>query len=156
MRGMTSGADALRDVEIVHILTFADVPYAAPELQDFFRHNALFIGHSVRKAVNEGRADFTPFLSEIPSLFREGGTLPLDVALVSLSLPDEHGFCSFGFEVGTTKPAAEAASCIVAEINQQMPRTLGDSFIHFSRLTPSSRPTTRFRRRPRAAAPSCT
>jgi len=90
----------------------------------------------VRKAVNEGRADFTPvFLSEIPDLFREGGTLPLDAALISLSPPDEHGFCSFGVEVGTTKPAAEAARCIIAEINPRMPRTLGDSFIHLSRLT---------------------
>ena len=136
MRGMTARADSLRDVEVVHILTFADAPYVAPSLQASFRHNALFIGHSVRKAVNEGRADFTPvFLSEIPSLFREGGTLPIDVALVSLSPPDEHGFCSFGVEVGTTKPAAEAARYIVAEINKQMPRTLGDSFIHLSRLT---------------------
>ena len=136
VRGLTGRADEFRNVEIVHILTFADAPYAAPGLQNSFRHNALFIGHSVRKAVNEGRADFTPvFLSEIPSLFREGGTLPLDVALVSLSPPDEHGFCSFGVEVGTTKPAAEAARFIVAEINQQMPRTLGDSFIHLSRLT---------------------
>ncbi|MCU0241609.1 MAG: 4-hydroxybutyrate CoA-transferase, partial [Vicinamibacteria bacterium] len=136
MRRLTARAGELRDVEVVHILTFADAPYAAPEMQQSFRHNALFIGGSVRKAVNEGRADFTPvFLSEIPSLFREGGTLPIDVALVSLSPPDEHGFCSFGVEVGTTKPAAEAARYIVAEINKQMPRTLGDSFIHLSRLT---------------------
>ncbi len=136
MHGMTQRADTLRDVEIVHILTFADAPYVAAGLQESFRHNALFIGHNARKAVNEGRADFTPvFLSEIPSLFREGGTLPIDVAMVSLSRPDEHGFCSFGVEVGTTKPAAEAAKVIIAEINRQMPRTLGDSFIHLSRLT---------------------
>jgi acetyl-CoA hydrolase len=84
--------------------------------------------------VNQGAADFTPiFLSEIPDLFRNG-ILPLDVALVSLSPPDEHGFCSFGVEVGATKPAAEAARLIVAEINRSMPRTLGDSFIHVSRL----------------------
>lgn len=136
MRSLTARAPELRDVEIVHILTFADAPYAAPELHESFRHNALFIGNSVRKAVNEGRADFTPvFLHEIPGLFREGGTLPLDAALVSLSPPDEHGFCSFGVEVGTTKPAAEAATCIIAEVNRNMPRTLGDSFIHVSRLS---------------------
>ena len=136
VKGLTGKADELRNVEIVHILTFAEAPYLAADLQQSFRHNALFIGHNARKAVNDGRADFTPvFLSEIPSLFREGGTLPLDVALVSLSSPDEHGFCSFGVEVGTTKPAAEAAQFIVAEINKQMPRTLGDSFIHLSRLT---------------------
>ncbi len=127
-------ADELRNVEITHILTFADAPYVKPEYADSFRHNALFIGGSVREAVQSGRADFTPiFLSEIPDLFRNG-TLPLDVALVSLSPPDEHGFCSFGVEVGTTKPAAEAARIIIAEINPQMPRTLGDSFIHVSRI----------------------
>lgn len=135
MQAMTNRAPELRNVEVVHILTFADAPYMAPELQASFRHNALFIGHNARKAVHEGRADFTPvFLSEIPDLFRPGGTLPLDAALVSLSPPDEHGFCSFGVEVGTTKPAAEEAGIIIAEVNQQMPRTLGDSFIHISRL----------------------
>jgi len=131
---LVSRAPELRNVEITHILTFADAPYVREEYADSFRHNALFIGGSVREAVQAGRADFTPvFLGEIPSLFR-GGTLPLDVALVSLSPPDEHGFCSFGVEVGATKPAAEAARVIVAEINPQMPRTLGDSFIHVSRL----------------------
>lgn len=135
MHAMTARAPELRNVEVVHILTFADAPYVAPEFQPSFRHNALFIGHNVRKAVNDGRADFTPsFLSEIPDLFRPGGTLPLDAALVSLSPPDEHGFCSFGVEVGTTKPAAEEAGLIIAEVNKQMPRTLGDSFIHISRL----------------------
>jgi 4-hydroxybutyrate CoA-transferase len=135
VKALTRRAPDLQDVEVIHILTFAEAPYTAPDLQRSFRHNALFIGHNVRKAVQEGRADFTPvFLGEVPSLFREGGTLPLDAALVSLSPPDEHGFCCFGVEVGTTKPAAEAAKCIVAEVNQQMPRTLGDSFIHVSRL----------------------
>ncbi len=133
--GLTNRADDLRNVELTHILTFADAPYAAPEYERSFRVNALFIGENVRRAVQEGRADFTPiFLSEIPSLFRDG-TLPLDAALISLAPPDEHGFCSFGVEVGTTKPATEEANVIIAEINQQMPRTLGDSFIHVSRLS---------------------
>lgn len=127
-------ADELRQVEITHILTFAPAPYVAPEYSDAFRVNALFIGNNVRQAVQQGRADFTPvFLSEIPGLFRNGA-LPIDVAMISLSPPDEHGFCSFGVEVGTTKPAAESARLIVAEINRQMPRCLGDSFIHVSRL----------------------
>lgn len=127
-------APELSEVEITHILTFADAPYVGKEYAESFRHNALFIGASVRKAVQAGRADFTPvFLSEIPDLFRNG-SLPLDVALIQLSPPDEHGFCSFGVEVGTTKPAAEAARVIVAEINPRMPRTLGDAFIHVSRL----------------------
>ena len=132
--GLIRRAPVLRNVEITHILTFADAPYVNPEYADSFRHNALFIGPSVRRAVQEGRADFTPvFLSEIPGLFKNG-VLPIDVALVSLSPPDEHGFCSYGVEVGTTKPAVESAKVIVAEINRQMPRTLGDSFIHVSRL----------------------
>ncbi len=135
VKGLTRRADDLRSVEVTHILTFAEAPYAKPEYADSFRVNALFIGKNVRRAVQEGRADFTPvFLSEIPSLFRDG-TLPLDAALVSLTPPDEHGFCSFGVEVGTTKPAAEEARTIIAEINKQMPRTLGDSFIHVSRLS---------------------
>jgi 4-hydroxybutyrate CoA-transferase len=134
-RAMEAGGQPpLRDVEITHILTFAEAPYVDPRFEGIFRHNALFIGRNVRQAVQEGRADFTPvFLSEIPALFRNG-SLPIDVALISLSRPDEHGFCSFGVEIGTTKPAAESARIIVAEINRQMPRTLGDSFIHVSRL----------------------
>ncbi len=128
------GQPPLRNVEITHLLTFAEAPYADPKCEGIFRHNALFIGRNVRQAVQEGRADFTPiFLSEIPALFRNG-ILPIDVALISLSPPDEHGFCSFGVEIGTTKPAAESARLIVAEINRQMPRTLGDCFIHVSRL----------------------
>ena len=134
-QGLVRRAHELRDVEITHILTFAEAPYVQPQYQESFRVNALFIGSNVRGAVQDGRADFTPvFLSEIPRLFREGH-LPIDVALISLTPPDEHGFCSFGVEVGTTKPAAESARIIIAEINPNMPRTHGDSFIHISRLT---------------------
>jgi len=133
-QGLTECAPRLQNVELTHILTFAEAPYVAPEYQDSFRVNALFIGHNVRRAVQDGRADFTPiFLSEIPNLFRNG-ILPIDVAMISVSPPDDHGFCSFGVEVGTTKPAAESARIIIAEVNRQMPRTLGDSFIHVSRL----------------------
>lgn len=128
-------APELRDVQLIHILTFIGAPYVDPKYEGSFRDNSLFIGHNVRKAVQEGRADFTPiFLSEIPGLFQRD-ILPLDAALISVSPPDEHGFCSFGVEVGTTKPAAESARMIIAEVNRQMPRTLGDSFIHVSRLT---------------------
>ncbi len=133
-QALVDRASELRDVEITHILTFADAPYIDPRYEGVFRVNALFIGHNVRKAVQEGRADFTPvFLSEIPGLF-QNGRLPIDVALISVSPPDEHGFCSFGVEVGTTKPAAESARIVIAEVNQKMPRTLGDSFIHISRF----------------------
>lgn len=132
--GLTEQAGHLQNVELTHILTFAETPYTEPEYQESFRVNALFIGKNVRRAIHEGRADFTPiFLSEIPGLFRSG-IMPLDIALISVTPPDEHGFCSFGVEVGTTKPAAESAKVVIAEVNRQMPRTLGDSFIHVSRF----------------------
>ena len=103
-------------------------------MEGHLRVNTVFISANVRKAVQEGRADFTPvLLSEVPLLFKNG-VLPLDVALVHVSPPDEHGFCSFGVEVGLTKSPAEFAKMIIAEVNEQMPRTLGDSFIHVSRL----------------------
>ena len=102
IHALMNRAAELKNVEIIHILHFGDAPYADPQYQHSFRHNALFIGHNVRQAVQEGRADFTPvFLSEIPRLFKQG-LLPIDVAFVQLSPPDEHGFCSFGAEVGTT------------------------------------------------------
>lgn len=130
IHALVDRADELRNVEIVHMLHFGEAPYVAPEYEQSFRHNAVFIGPNVRQAVQDGRADFTPvFLSEVPKLFKEG-YLPLDYAFVQLSPPDEHGFCSFGVEVGCTKPAAQAARYIVAEINRHMPRTHGDSFIH--------------------------
>lgn len=133
-RGLTGRAAAVRDVELVHILTFAPAPYANPDHEESYRVNALFIGPNVRPAVQAGRADFTPvFLSDIPDLFRNG-PLGLDVALISLSTPDNHGFCSFGVEVGTTKPAAESATVVIAEVNRQMPRVHGDSFLHVSQL----------------------
>lgn len=126
-------AGRLRDVEITHILTFADAPYAEARYQESFRVNAMFIGPNVRDAVQRGLADFTPvFLSEIPCLFKS--VLPLDVALISVSPPDAHGYCSFGVEVGVTKAAADVARVVIAEVNPQMPRTLGDSFIHVSKI----------------------
>jgi len=121
-------------IEIAHLYTLGNADYVAPGMERYIRANTLFTGANVRRAVNEGRADFTPcFLSEIPGLFRDG-ILPLDVALVHLSPPDEHGFCSFGVEVGVTKTAAESARVVIAEVNDRMPRTLGDSFIHVSKL----------------------
>ncbi len=125
----------LENVEVVHILTVGPTPYSRPEMEGHFRHNALFIGKNMRQAVNEGRADFTPiFLSEIPGLFYRG-ILPIDVALVHVSPPDEHGFCSFGVGVEMTKPATETAKAIIAQINPNMPRTLGDCFIHVDKFT---------------------
>ena len=127
-------APNLHDVEICQALTIGPADYVKPGLEKHLRVNTLFISHNVRQAVHEGRADFTPvLLSEFPLLFKRG-LLPLDVAIIHVSLPDEHGFCSLGVEVGLTKSPAESAKIIIAEVNQQMPRTLGDSFIHVSRL----------------------
>ena len=127
-------APHLENVEICQALTIGPADYVTQEMEGHLRVNTLFISQNVRKAVQEGRADFTPvLLSEFPLLFKHG-YLPLDAALIHLSMPDEHGFCSFGVEVGLTKTPAETASVIIAEVNEQMPRTLGDSFIHVSRL----------------------
>jgi len=128
-------APNLTDVEICQALTVGSADYVSPEMEGHLRVNSMFISANIRKAVQEGRADFTPvLLSEFPLLFKHG-TLPLDVAIIHVSPPDEHGFCSLGVEVGLTKTAAESAKVIIAEVNDKMPRTLGDSFIHVSRLT---------------------
>ncbi|HYN14778.1 MAG TPA: acetyl-CoA hydrolase/transferase C-terminal domain-containing protein [Terriglobales bacterium] len=133
----------VRDVEIVHLLTMGRADYIAPEMAGHFRHNAMFIGANVRQAVNDGRADYTPiFLSEIESLF-ESGEMLIDVALIQVSPPDPHGFCSFGVGVDTTLTAAKKARFVIAQVNDQMPRTYGDSFIHVSdidAIVESSRP----------------
>ena len=135
INAMVERAPELENVEVVHILTFADAPYVEPGMEAHFRHRALFTGGNVRKAVNEGRADFVPIhLHEVPSLIT-GGLMPIDVALVHLSPPDEHGFCSFGVGVDATKAAVENARTVIALVNQQMPRSLGDSFVHISKLT---------------------
>jgi 4-hydroxybutyrate CoA-transferase len=127
-------APEIENVEITHALTMGSTDYVAEGMEDHVRVNTMFIGANVRKAVQEGRADFTPvLLSEFTLLFKYG-FLPLDVALVHLSPPDEHGFCSFGVESGLTKTPAEAARVVVAEVNQQMPRALGDTFIHVSKI----------------------
>lgn len=127
-------APELEEVEICQALTIGPADYVAPEMEGHLRVNTMFISHNIRRAVHEGRADFTPvLLSEFPLLFKNK-ILPLDVALVHLSPPDEHGFCSFGVENGLTKSPAESSRLIIAEVNERMPRTLGDSFIHVSRL----------------------
>ncbi len=134
VHALVARKDELENVEVVHILTMGSAPYVAPDMAGHFRHRSLFTGKNVRDAVNDGRADYTPiFLNEIPALFSDG-TLPLDVALVQVSPPDEHGFCSFGVGIDMTKPAAENAKIVIAEINRQTPRTLGDSFIHLHKL----------------------
>lgn len=136
-------APHVENVEIVHMLTMGTAPYVAPEMVGHFRHNAMFIGGNVRDAINDGRADYTPiYLSEIEELF-VSGAMPLDVALIQVSPPDAHGFCSYGIGVDTTLTAANCARFVVAQVNDQMPRTFGDSFVHVSDLdvlVESSRP----------------
>src|SRR5205807_8457717 len=136
-------APELYDVEIVHMMTMGCAPYVAPEMAGHFRHNAMFMGPNVREAINDGRADYTPIcLSEIESLF-ESGAMPIDVALIEVCPPDSHGFCSFGVGVDTTLTAARCAHYVVAQVNDQMPRTFGDSFIHIGDIdafVESSRP----------------
>ncbi len=126
--------DRLTDVEIIHMIAIGRTEYCDPAMEQHFRHNSLFVGPGSRKAVNEGRADFTPvFFSEIPRLFKEN-ILPVDVALIQLSPPDKHGYMSYGVSVDYTKPAAECANIVIAEVNRQMPRTHG-SYIHVSDIS---------------------
>jgi 4-hydroxybutyrate CoA-transferase len=136
-------APALQGVEVCHPLTICPADYVAPEMEGHLRINSMFISANVRKAVNEGRADFTPvMLSEFPLLFKNGH-LPVDVALIHVSPPDENGFCSMGAESGLTISAAEVAKVIIAQVNEQMPRTLGDTAMHIDKMhyiVPSNTP----------------
>lgn len=134
IKAMVERKNELENVGIYHILIVGDLPYTKPGMEKHFHHKAFFIGANTREAVNEGRAEFIPiFLSEVPFLFKSGH-IKNDVALVHLSPPDEHGFCSYGVDVGTIKSAAEKSKIIIAQINKQMPRTLGDSFIHINKV----------------------
>ncbi len=134
IEAMTARAPELRVVEIVSLHTEGDAPYAAPELQKSFRVNALFVGANVRRAVEEGRADYLPvFLSEVPSLFRSG-ILPLDVAMIHVSPPDRHGFCSLGVSVDVSRAAVQSARTVIAQVNPRMPRTHGDGLIHVDQI----------------------
>ena len=130
LEAMTARAAELRVVEVVSLHTEGTAPYAAPEMARSFRVNSLFVGQNVRQAVAEGRADYLPvFLSEVPKLFR-AGILPLDVALVQVSPPDRHGFCSLGVSVDVTRAAVQMAKTVIAQVNPRMPRTHGDGLIH--------------------------
>jgi acyl-CoA hydrolase len=134
LEAIANRKDELYDVEVTHVLLLGDDPLSKPEMEGHFRHNSLFVGPADRKAVNEGRADYIPvFLYEIPGLFFSR-LLKLDVAFLHLSLPDKYGFMSYGVECLASKAAAESAKIVVAEVNDKMPRTLGDSFIHISQV----------------------
>lgn len=134
VKAMVDNKEQYEDVEIVHMVAMGKSEYTKPEMRGHFRHNALFVGGSTREAVNQNRADYTPsFFYEIPRLFTDN-YLPVDVALIQVSTPDEHGYCSYGLSNDYTKPASECARLVIAEVNDKMPRTLGDNFIHVSNM----------------------
>lgn len=134
VRALAARRDELHDVQLVHVLLLGDDPLGAPEMAEHFRHNSLFVGPADREAVNAGRADYVPvFLHQIPRLFDEK-LVPLDVAMLQVSRPDEHGFMSFGLEAMQARSACRAARQVIVQVNEKMPRVLGDAFIHVNRV----------------------
>jgi len=134
VRALAERRDELSDVRLIHVLLLGDDPLSMPGMESHFRHNSLFVGPADRAAVNEGRADYVPvFLHQIPRLFTER-IVDLDVAMVMVSPPDEHGFMSLGVETLASKAACRAARTVIAQVNQKMPRVLGDSFLHVARV----------------------
>ena len=151
VKALTRRGPELEDVEVLHMATMGIADYIHPEYEGHFRHNALFIGGNVRKAVQEGRADYTPiFLSEIEDLFRSGA-LPIDVCLLQCTPPDAYGYMSLGPSIDASLTAAQCAKRVIVEINDQCPRTLGDTFLHVSRVdafVETSHPLSEYPRHP--------
>lgn len=134
LKALALHAHRLKNVEIVSITVYGDVQLDKPEYKGIFHFNSLFVSASLRNAVNEGRADYVPvFLSEIPELFKQG-ILPIDVALVQVSPPDKHGYCSLGVSVDIARSAVNTTKHIIAQVNPNVPRTHGDGLIHSSRF----------------------
>jgi acyl-CoA hydrolase len=134
LRELGKLAPSLRGVELTFITVQGDIEIDKPQYADAFHINCMFVSQSVRKAVNEGRADFIPvFLSDIPDLFRT--EMKIDVALVQVSPPDKHGYCSLGVSVDIARSAVNTANHIIAQVNPRVPRTHGDSLIHTTRFT---------------------
>lgn len=135
LRELAKQSHRLNNVELVFITVQGDITVDKPEYEGVFNINCMFVSNSIRKAVNEGRADFIPvFLSDIPDLFKKG-YLPIDVALVQVSPPDAHGYCSLGVSVDIARSAVNTAKHIIAQVNPNVPRTHGDSLIHTERFT---------------------
>lgn len=134
VNAMVDRADELENIEIYHLHTEGEARYTQPEYKGIFHLNVLFLAPNCRKAVNEGRADVIPcFLSEVPIMMRRG-YIKLDVALIQVSPPDKHGFCSLGISVEASVAAIEVADHVIAQINPKMPRTHGDGIIHISKF----------------------
>lgn len=134
VRALAAHGDHLADTELIHVLTLGVAPYAQPRYAHNFRPNAFFIGSSVREAVNQARADYTPiFLSQVPGLFKTR-RVAIDVALVMVSPPDDYGNCSLGVSVDITKAAVESARLVIAQVNEEMPRAFGDCFLNVNQI----------------------
>ncbi len=134
MNAMTQRHEELRNVEVCHLHVEGDALYANPELRDSFHVNSFFVGNNVRHTLAAGNGSYTPvFLSELPLLFKRN-ILPLDVALIHVSVPDKHGYCSLGVSIEATLAAIENAKIVIAQINPQMPRTHGDGIIHYTEI----------------------
>lgn len=134
VRALAERHGELENVQLNHVLLIGEDPLSAPGMEGHFRHNSLFVGPADRKAVNDGRADYVPiFLHQIPRLFREN-IVPLDVAMIQVSPPDEHGFMSLGVEVLASPAAVQKAKKVIVQVNEKMPRVLGDSFLHVNRV----------------------
>ncbi len=131
---MVANRESYRDVEINHMVPMGKSEYAQPGMEPYFIHNSLFVGGSTRGTIKAGHGDFVPtYFSQIPNVFER--TMPLDVALLHVSPPDEHGYCSLGVSVDYSYKASNVAKTVIAQVNKQMPRTLGDSFVHVSKMT---------------------
>lgn len=129
---LVANKENYENVEVVHMVDMGKSEYAQEGMEKYFKYNSIFVGASTKDAVNSGRSDFTPCcFYELPRLFEEG-YLPVDVVLIQVSKPDKHGYCSFGVSNDYTKPATDCAKMVIAEVNENMPRVLGDSFIHIS------------------------
>lgn len=134
LKALAKQADRLRNVELVFITVYGDIQVDKPEYSDSFKINSLFVSASIREAVNAGRADYVPvFLSEIPDLFNRN-ILPIDVALIQVSPPDKHGYCSLGVSVDVARSAVNTAKHVIASINPNVPRTHGDGVIHIGQF----------------------
>lgn len=134
-RAMSEHYAELHDVKVVHRVGMGECLYAQPGMEEHFRHISLFAGVNSRKAIQEGRADYMPrFISETPALFLEGH-IPVDVALITVSPPDKNGYCSLGISVDYSLPAAKMAKTVIAEVNSNMPRTHGDSFMSVQEIS---------------------
>ncbi len=134
IKALTARANELRNVEIFHLHTEGEAPYTECQYKDSFHTNSFFIGANVRKAIATGEADFIPcFLSEVPLLMRRG-IIPIDVALIHVSPPDRHGYCSLGTSVDVTLAGVQVAKIVIAQVNPKMPRTHGDGLLHVSEI----------------------